>query len=209
MVTTTKRLERAIALTPGERLVVLETFFAIHDKVAPGLGRAIVDFLNWQIQSGRIAEGGRQSPWWRAMNGMLVLDIADAMAASPGSCAARRWRRLAARSEDAQAALWEAHQRSLHGAISTCRGLFRLESPAEQAFARIVVDVVDRTALANRPTDSPELSSLTERFYPGSYPIAESAVAPLERMRARTAEALRARDGSVFDNVGMSSRRWG
>lgn len=186
-------------------------FFATHGRTkakAPGLGRAILDFQDWEIQSGRIAEDGRGSPWWRAVNGLFVLDMAEAMTGSSATCAADAWRGYALGLGASQAALWEAHQRSLHSAIDSCDELFKLEPPAEQAFARIVVEVVDRTALANRPTDSPELAALTERFYPSSYPIDESAVAPLERMRGRTADTLRAADGSVFDEVGMSSRRW-
>lgn len=67
----------ALALTPGERREAVARFFAASPGAAH-LGRAVADFVDWQIRSGRIAEDGGGSPWWRLVNGHLVLDLADA-----------------------------------------------------------------------------------------------------------------------------------
>jgi hypothetical protein len=137
----------------------------------------------------------------------MVLDLLAAMAGS-GEPAPRAWRAYGAGAGNAQAALWQAHQLSLHTGIRRSQRLLDNEPAPERAFANIVIDIVDRTALAGRPTDSGELAALVERFYPTEYPIRADALAPLERMRQKTAGALRGADGCVFEDVGLASARW-
>jgi hypothetical protein len=199
----------ALSLTPSERSSAVEAFFRANPgpgRDAPGLGRAIRDFLEWQFRSGRIASAGG-SPWWCAVNGVMVLDLLAAMAGS-GKPAPLAWRIYGACAGDAQPTLWQAHQVSLHTGIRRSQGLLEHEPAPERAFANIVIDVVDRTALAGRPTESGELAALVERLYPIQYPIRADAVAPLERMRRKTADALRGADGCAFEDVGLASARW-
>lgn len=202
------RVDDAVRLTRAERRETMESFFTSHPGIGGGLGlgQAVLDFQGWEIASGRIGDRGG-SAWWRAVNGMMVLDVGDATNAdAEPTPAINAWRAYAERGD--QASLWEAHQQSLHSAIGYCAELLARETRAEQAFAAIVVDVVDRTALTNRPTNTRDLKMLTERFYPASYPIGDAALAPLEHMRQQTAERLRGADGAVFSDVGLSSGRW-
>lgn len=204
----TPRHECAIALSPAERRDIVEAFFAAHPGDAAGtfgLGRAILDFQAWETDSGRIAEAGG-SDWWRAVNGMMVLDIAEAAQDAGGTRGAAPWRAYA--KNPCQSRLWEAHQRSLHAAIALSHDLLANESEAERAFAAIVIEVVDRTALALRPTDTDDLANLTQRYYPAEYPIEPGQLAGLEVLRERTAARLVDTAGRPFEDVGMDSRRW-
>src|ERR1019366_1355157 len=70
------RSRAAVALQAGARDVIVRRFFSRHPH-GPGplgLGRAVVDFVNWQVRSGRLvdAEG---SDWWRCTNGAMMLDL--------------------------------------------------------------------------------------------------------------------------------------
>lgn len=199
----------AIALSPSFRMAAVERFFRHFPGQRDdqfGLGRAILDFQSWEITSGRIAgEGG--SAWWRAVNGMMVLDIAaSGKQVLPASSAVAAWRAYTA--EESQEALWEAHQRSLHAAIRRCEALVAAEPGAERAFAEIVVDVVDRTALSGAPTHTADLRQLTERYYPACYPVFEDLLPRLENMRMRTAAALLDLHSRPFEDVGLGSSRW-
>ena len=84
------RLRAALALEPGERTAIVEAFFGAHPGGGDGplgLGRAIADFVDWEIHSGRITEDGGGSPWWRVVNGGMILDLRDAAAELAGeSC---------------------------------------------------------------------------------------------------------------------------
>jgi len=204
-------LKRAVSISPRQRREVMEAFFADHPgrgEGPHGLGRAILDFQAWQLSSGRVAGPG-DSAWWRCVNGFMVLDVAAAMEHSgPASPAVQAWRDFAADSAAPQSALWEAHQRSLHRALRACAALLEAECSAEQEFAAIVIDVVDRTALADSPTDSPGLARLTERFYPREYPVAPAALPALRLLQESTADRLRGPDGAILQDVGITSTRW-
>lgn len=205
------RLAEAVALTPAARMEAVESFFTARPRSSEGplgLGRAILDFQAWEIASGRIPASGGGSDWWRAVNGMMVLDIAAAShgAARP-SPAIRAWLDYTTASEP-QGAFWEAHQRSLHAGIRACARLLGAEPPAEQQFAAIVIDIVDRTALSGAATDNDGLARMTERFYPRQYPIDPDELPALEAMRAKTAARLVDPAGAVFRDVGMDSTRW-
>lgn len=83
-----ERLRAALALEPGERREVVSEFFTAHPVGGSGplgLGRAIADFVDWEIRSGRITEGGGGSPWWRLVNGGMILDLRDAAALLAGN----------------------------------------------------------------------------------------------------------------------------
>lgn len=205
------RLAEAIALTPAARMAIVEGFFVASPRSSEGafgLGRAILDFQAWEIASGRIAANGGGSAWWRAVNGMMVLDVAAATTGeAAGSPAVRTWLAYPSSGEP-QRALWEAHQRSLHAGINACAGLLAAETGAEQQFAAIVIDVVDRTALSRAATDNDGLARLTERYYPPTYPIVQDSLPALEGMREKTAARLLDVTGNPFQDVGMTSTRW-
>lgn len=172
------RVAAAITLGPEERREVVERFFRAHPGAGTGplgLGRAVADFVDWEIRSGRIADGGGGSAWWRLVNGGMILDLRDAMAAADdaggpdGPIGA--WAAYSGAVGDTQALMWAAHQASLHTALDAAGELLALESAEEQRFARLVVEVVDQTATACRPTDTDELARHTARHYPDRYPI--------------------------------------
>lgn len=182
------RVAEAIALPAKHRREIVEAFFRAHPGHGVGrlgLGRAVADFVEWEIRSGRIVdgEGGPGgSPWWRLANGGMVLDLRDAL--TPGGEGDRdatgpvamwvEYARLAdagAPVEAQQASMWAAHQASLHAALDAAAELLAREQADEQRFAHLVVEVVDRTAAACRPTDTDELARHTERSYPDRYPI--------------------------------------
>lgn len=71
---------QSLGLTATERREAVAGFFAAAPVISD-MGRAVADFVDWQIRSGRIGEDGGGSPWWRAVNGSLVLDLIDATAA--------------------------------------------------------------------------------------------------------------------------------
>ena len=205
------RCTAAMALLPSERRAIVEGFFSVHPGAGEGrfgLGQAILDFQIWEVESERITEGGG-SAWWRTVNGLMVLDIADAHQDSASDMTSVRAWQTYALGQGTQSDLWEAHQRSLHTAVRCCGALLERETAAERAFAGVVIDIVDRTALAARRTDSAELAELTRRYYPWSYPAVPAALSGLELLQERTADRLRGGDdGMVIANVGIESSRW-
>ena len=182
------RVRTAVALGVADRRRIVEDFFREHPGSGAepfGLGRAVIDFQDWEISSGRLAENG--SPWWRGVNGLLVLDL---RAAGTGERSAARpagpvsaWIAYTHPSEDHhQQLLWRAHQRSLHEALTACARLLRSEPPAERFFARLVVGVVDHAASESHPTDTAELAQLTADHYPNSYPISDDELGRLDEI---------------------------
>ncbi len=206
---TDARLRAALSLSPAERVETVALFFTAHPGGGAGplgLGRAVADFVDWEIGSGRIADDGRGSPWWRVVNGGMILDLRDALTGmlargGDGSTGARgdggkagssspaehgpvaAWIAYARGTASldggpgdaarAQALMWDAHQASLHAALESAdtAALLAEERPAEQEFARLVVEIVDATALHGQATDSDVLARTTARHYPGEYPI--------------------------------------
>lgn len=178
------RVEAAQRLSVAARVAAVRQFFARHRGGGDGplgFGRAVADFLDWEVSSGRVADDGGSS-WWRAVNGLMVLDLEEAgRVAGRASRDGTRGRSEAvaawvdyARSGgegDGQRLLWAAHQRSLHSALEAARGLLAGEDPVEQAFATVVVRVVDAAADRREPTDTATLAEMTRRLYPDHYPV--------------------------------------
>lgn len=175
-----ERVAEAIAIGPGERREIVERFFRTHPGGGAGplgLGRAVADFVDWEIRSGRIGDDGAGSPWWRLVNGGMVLDLRDALAPGAGDhdpddpVAAWLEYVRTGPGADAQQRMWVAHQASLHAALGPAAPLLAEEPDDERRFAHLVVAVVDQTAAACRPTDTDELARHTARHYPDRYPI--------------------------------------
>jgi hypothetical protein len=184
-----------VALT--DRLAVVEAFFDRHPgpgRTGPGLGRAVLDFMRWEGESGRLADEGG-SRWWRAVNGGLVADLAELSVEGPAGngqargepgrrhrVAVAAWEAYAASGPDAaQAALWSAHQASLTAAVESAAALLDEECAPERSFAALVLAVVEDTARQVVATDTDALADVTRRWYPSTYPITAAELDALRR----------------------------
>lgn len=140
-----------------------------------GLGRALSDFQEWEIRSGRVHDGAG-SPWWSVVNGILVDDLA---AAADGG-ADGPWRDyLASPPRERQSRLWRAHQYSIGRGASAAQDLLVREVPTERAFIEIALGVVESAAAAELDTSRGSLGRRTAQLYPQSHPCCE---ADLERL---------------------------
>ena len=181
------RLEAAIALSVEERRRAFGRFFSAHPgpgRTGLGLGTALADFLEWEVASGRVADGAG-SPWWKAVNGLMVLDVADAAAGAdgPSTGAVRAWATYAAAvaggDDGDQVALWHAHQASMAEATAVARPLLEDEPAEEVAFVAIVLDVLDRATARTTATDDHRLGDQARASYPSAYPATAEALVAL------------------------------
>ncbi len=179
---TCRAVEDAAALPAERRRDAMTRFFGRFPgtgRRAPGLGRALIEFQDWEIDSGRVP-GSR---WWSAVNGLMVADIeaasvCDVDERSSGIVAA--WARFAGGSEDPQRSLWVAHQASLERAVDLCEPLLSREPAPEQRFAAFVLALVRWSSSELVPTDGPLLDELTRRHYPPRHPITTAQWEALE-----------------------------
>jgi len=193
------RIEEAISLPADRRIALAESFFRRHPgstRGVLGLGRALVEFLEWEILSGRL-DPMTGSRWWRVVNGLMVLDLHDAdpdVAGPPptvgrstlGAVGSAAWTTYrSCHTEDAQEAFWHAHQQSLLHAVYAAADLLLEEPRAEQAFVGIVLEVVGQAADVELASDTGLLGASARDLYPNTYPATDEAVALL---RARLAE---------------------
>jgi len=158
--------EEAQALSPDERKSILENFRGSGDPArAVTGGRAEIEglivFTAWEIRSGRIAERGGGSRWWRTVNGSMLLDLRTAGGllergvTTSRDAAVQAWLDYAAKStgsDAAQRAMWTAHQLSLHKGIASAGRYLGGETSAEKDFIGSVVENVDMAAIANFPS---------------------------------------------------------
>lgn len=180
------RAQEALRLPAVARVTIARRFFARHTQGAGplGLGRAVVDFVDWELRSGRLADDG--SAWWRCVNGVMMLDLRDAANAFDRDHAvsgtASAWVAYACGDlADAQAHLWDAHQASLTAGLRYAEPLLAAEPEAERELAAIVVAVVERVAADRAPTGTGALAAFTARHYPAHYPAHALDVATLRR----------------------------
>jgi hypothetical protein len=219
--------EAAVDLPTASRLTTPARFFRAHpgDRDGPfGLGRAIVDFVAWELRSGRLADTGG-SRWWRAVNGCMTLDLraatatlerADTDADTDADADADRaaggvamWRAYAAATRaDAQDALWRAHQASLVHGLAVAAPLLAAEHPAEREFAGIAIQFVVDAAAVSVPTGRDALARLTKRFYPAHYPATDADVSALRGLLLRTrAHSGKAQSGNAHSGKAQSGNR--
>ncbi len=208
-VTSSVVFREATAVPVAARRAVLRQFFSRwpgQESANVGFGRAVVDFQEWEITSGRISDA-TNSPWWSAMNGQLVLDLRAATTAieqgqdgfaSPSAVAA--WVRYTrATGPTAQAALWSAHQESITQAAIRFAPLLAAEPEAERRFATLVLAVVERSAELRVPTDDLLLGEVTRGTYPSTYPITAAELVKVTAM-LDSHETNRPRGGSQAGN---------
>jgi len=206
------RVAAAIALTSADRSTMIRSFFEWHPGAdrPPGLGRALIDFVDWLTASGRLHDS-HGSDWWKALNGSLILDLGAVMDAEPCEGEAgpgvSAWREYAALGpapdvRALQAALWRAHQVSLHDAMPATWGLLDAEPEHERDFIEVAMEIVDLAALHRQRTDTAGLAESTRRLYPDHYPLTAPYGDDLAQVRAAS---LRAHSGPV---VGLSSEIW-
>lgn len=154
---------------------MLEEFFSRWpgtDVGRPGLGRALLDFQAWEIDSGRLADDDG-SPWWSAVNGWLVLDLDAARRGVPGPW----FDYTLAEPADQQDALWVAHQQSIEAGVRAAAPLLRAEPPEERSFTRLALAVVEAAAALGYPTSGDGLGRQTRATYPSAYPSTAAALA--------------------------------
>lgn len=189
-------------LTVDERRAIVEVFFLAYPgpgRCGLGLGRAIADFVEWEASSGRLDEASG-SAWWRAVNESFVLGLRTAFGAAhpPGArCSVTAaWTTYMTATQDAQRALWNAHQVSLTQAVRVAGPLLRCENAAERGFAEVVLAVVARSAAGNMPTDTTDLARSVSRLYPLSYPISPLQLEELTSRLSRTRVTASGHDGT-------------
>jgi hypothetical protein len=181
--TDTDRLRRASAHSVERRRQVLTSFFTRwpgSDAHPLGLGRALWEFQEWEIDSGRLHDDGG-SPWWSAVNGRLVSDLEDAAGGAPGP-----WADYLAGLDDSveevQARLWRAHQDSITSGAESATGLLGSETDEEQEFALKALAVVDMASAVQLRTSSSALGRQTREHYPRHYPCTQDDLAALRAM---------------------------
>lgn len=166
--------QRSLRYTVGHRREVLDGFFTRwpgNNRHRLGLGRALWDFQEWEIRSGRLCDDGG-SPWWSIVNGFLVADLAAAHRGAPGP-----WRDyLAASPRERQSRLWLAHQDSIERGVVAAAGLLAGECEPERAFIELALGVVEMAAAVSFDTSSGSLGRRTDEIYPRCYPCDRAAL---------------------------------
>lgn len=175
---TPRRPVRARRYTVAHRREVLVGFFSQwpgNDRHPLGLGRALEDFQDWAIRSGRLGDGAA-SPWWSTVNGVLVDDLAEAHSGAVGP-----WQDYVdSPPKERQSRLWLAHQDSINRGVAAAEDLLVRESHLERAFIELALGVVETAAAVDFDTSSGSLGRRTTQIYPQCYPCGE---ADLERLR--------------------------
>jgi hypothetical protein len=212
--------QAAIELTADQRQEIVESFFAAYpgrpidpwytrlaNAVAPedsawettGFGLGIWQFTDWQIDSGRLTTDRSDYRWWRAINGAIVLDLADAHRClnrriGSNDPAVAAWIDYAHLSRDpltdedaVQAAWWRAHHVSLHSAIDDAWDLFADLPPVERRFAAQVVENADVAARIGLRSGDGGLGVFVDAFYPDDL---DATVERVERLEQETSSRV-------------------
>jgi hypothetical protein len=207
------RKKDALEMTIADRLTKARSFAKTYGNMTSG----IVEFIEFLVCSGRVAEQGG-SQWWRGVNGLLILDLIDAeersstRTVSSISPAVQHWinysiywqQTSSRKLFKAQQLWWKAHQASLHYGIHAFPELLILESRMEIKFITYVcVPNVDLTALMNIPTNLKLIKLYTIIAYPHHYPA--KIISLLKALIL--APSVYARFLGVT-NIGLDSTRW-
>ena len=192
-----------------------------------GFGHGAIDFLSWEISSGRLCPR-RGSAWWRAVNGLMALDLvacewALARGLDDQDPVTEAWLRYVVRADDLAARLrpgylretqslfWEAHQRSLHRALEQAAHLFAQESILEQRFIdEVVLPNVDQAALGNEASCLDTIALFTFALYPINPGHYGASKADLQLGRTLTIDRIPLSRcyGRRHQDIGRRSARW-
>jgi hypothetical protein len=217
--------DAALALGVEARLEAAMRFFDWHSglmfnlPMGYGFGQGVVDFITWEIASGRL-DAQHGSPWWRAVNGCMVLDLLAAQSRTHEDPVAESWREYMRFTgsrlrrmrngymQRAQRLFWQAHQRSLHRAVDACHDLLRHERASERDFIdRVVLHNVDYAAVSSDVTYLDAIGIFTFAVYPLRYPCTSADV---ERAASLTIECipLAACHRRQYVDTGLNASRW-
>ncbi|NNN20498.1 MAG: hypothetical protein HKL80_00655 [Acidimicrobiales bacterium] len=173
-------------LTSPERRDIFTSFFAkFGHGDGYGYGQALIDFLDWEISSGRIPDGTafkKGSKWWKVVNGTLAMDLANVLAAEtvgPEASPWLLWSKDIGSSND-QELLWKAHNYSIDKGCQVAHPFLDDETKEERQFIEIVLKILNTSQSQSEPTNSGKLGKLTSRIYPRSYPISEIELSELK-----------------------------
>jgi len=115
----------------------------------------LLRFQEWLHASGRVV-GDRGSPWWRVVNGSMVLDIVEATAPqrpASGAVPPAAWDRYLQHTGGGRVrAFWTAHQASLRAATAVAGAVLAEEPEREQVFIGAALASVGLAARANLPS---------------------------------------------------------
>ncbi|MFN8050652.1 MAG: hypothetical protein U0Q22_04400 [Acidimicrobiales bacterium] len=181
-----RRTERARAMAAGERLRVLAGLVEIHREF---LG--LLRFQEWVTSSERVVDLDG-SPWWREVNGLLIVDILDSREAAPmGSVppSVHAWRRHWASSSAVarRNSFWAAHQESLAAAQESAAAVLVGEPDGEQRFIELALGSVSIAAGARLPTGplgARMIGSFCDVVFPSAYPADRSVSGSTARRAA-------------------------
>jgi hypothetical protein len=157
----TARAEVARSLSSTQRLATLSAL-AIDARGVVDEGPVpcaellgLFRFQRWLLTSERVA-GNRGSPWWREVNGSMLLDIVEAVAAERSSDLkgpAATWHRYLHHTGQGRVrAFWTAHQSSLRAATAAAGAALADEPDREQVFIGAALGSVRLAACANLPS---------------------------------------------------------
>jgi len=180
---TAGRALRGAALSIDHRFEVFERFFSLYPGTSAGgspfgYGKAALDFLYWEVHSGRIANGSDGSSWWESVNGAMALDLEAAMhdvrtGTPPQTKAIAAWVAYAKASRAGtanQELFWDAHQTSLHQGIAFA--VLPVGNSNEYGLDALAVKLVDLAALDQKPSNYNLVEDVIFSAYPRSYPAA-------------------------------------
>ncbi len=171
----------------SDRLRVAEEFFATYpglNRSGFGLGRSFIDFMYWEISSGRLMDT-RGSLWWNSVNERMISDLLVARRGSRDDCLDRSsgsaWvDYVFTSSSDDQALFWTAHQLSLSRAVEKSRPFLEREPGSERKFIELALGVITAAARLGIPSDDGTLRVALEEIYPKKYPATDVEVNAIE-----------------------------
>ncbi len=195
------RRECARSLSPARRLALLASLRRGRGIRANASGRTypelhgLYQFQRWLTQSGRVGDDGG-SAWWSAVNGLLLLDMAESAAQRTGAAGrqsepVRAWTTYWRNHDKGHRTrlCWEAHQSSLGAGVGMAEELLASEPLSERDFITIALSSVEFAALGNLPTGrggSKVVNGFCRVFYPATYPAGDGSGADAHSLLSRT-----------------------
>ncbi len=186
-------VEELIAITVKQRRDSIADFFGrinVGISLSLNYGEAILDFYEWEVDSGRISDDSG-SNWWKVVNGFLTRDLNSGLSLYDGSLttsqvnsghksSSRLWVEFLkvfkdeeAHESKVQSLLWKAHQASIAQGVKFAAEYLNDECVSEVEFTYLVLGVLETVSTLNYPTNSSKLKKAVRGSYPANYPISE------------------------------------